>query len=86
MPGFIHEIAESFDLPEEALGAMRLTLTGSGRVLVENRGAIVEYGESSIQLARGKARLRISGEGLCLRAMDAGELLITGRVREIELE
>ena len=86
MPGFIHEIAERFDLPEEALGAMRLTLTGSGRVLIENRGAILECGETSIQLARSGERVRISGENLCLRAMDAGELLITGRVREIELE
>ena len=86
MRGFIRELAERFDLPEEAFGAMRLTLTGTGRVLIENHGAILEYGDSSIQLAHERERLRINGEGLRLRALDAGELHITGRVREIDLE
>lgn len=79
------DVAERFELPAEAAGLMKATLMGGGRLLIENRRALLEYSESCVEVSGGGARLRVLGDGLTLKAMDADSLIITGRIAALEL-
>ena len=80
-------MAERFDLPAEALaGLPKLTLTGTRRALVENHKGLLEYSAECITINGGKVRLRLLGTELELRAMDAGDIVVTGNIYTVELE
>lgn len=80
------DIAERFELPAETTGLLKVTLSGRGRVLVENHRGLLEYGRDCVEIAGGQMRLRIRGDGLELRAMDREALAVTGRIVCVELE
>lgn len=80
------DIAERFELPAETAGLLKVTLAGRGRVLVENHRGLLEYGRDCVEIAGGRMRLRIRGDGLELRAMDREALAVTGRIYAVELE
>jgi sporulation protein YqfC len=83
----MEDIAERFDLPAEtAAGLPRITITGDSRVLIENHKGLLEYSDELIQVSGGRVRVRISGQGLLLRAMDGEMLLISGKIFAVELE
>ena len=80
-------LAERLELPEEILpGAGRLTLCGGRQALVEGQRGILEYTPERIVVSFGREKLSLSGDSLCLRAMNAEELLVTGRIRAAEWE
>lgn len=85
MKDYIEDVAERFDLPAEAAGILKATLIGGGRVLIENRRALLEYTEERVEVAGGGVRLRVLGDGLSLRAMDRDALLISGDITALEL-
>lgn len=75
------------DLPEEALpGAMRITISGSTRVLVEGHRGLLEYAADRIAAAGPGCRVLIKGDGLGLVAMDRRELVVSGKLWAVELE
>ena len=83
--GVLDRAAELFDLPAEALaGTPRLTVTGNKRIVVENHKGLLEYGETEIDINAGSTILKIKGENLELRSMNAQELMITGTVFSVE--
>ena len=84
--GFLERTAEVFDLPGDVVaGLPRLELTGSRELRMENHRGILAYGSDEIQIAGGRLVVKVRGENLELRAMNAGELLITGALRGVEL-
>ena len=81
------DLAERLDLPEEAaLRAVKLTLTGGRRALVENHRGLLEYGEEQIVVNTGRGRIVLRGSGLTVSAMNQRELLICGRITSAEWE
>ena len=85
--GILEGVAELFDLPADALASLpRLELVGDKELRMENHRGILAYGTEEIHISGGRLVLRVRGEELELRAMNAGELLITGRIRGLELE
>lgn len=79
------ELAERLDLPEDLLpGSGRLTLSGGRQALVEGHRGILEYTPERVVVSFGREKLSIMGDGLLLRAMNAGELFVTGRIRAAE--
>lgn len=78
------DLAERLELPEEALGALRLTLIGGRRALAENHRGILEYGEERIRLAGQRGSVTLEGSGLRLGAMNRRELLIVGKIQRVE--
>lgn len=80
-------LAERLELPEEIMpGVGRLTLCGGRQALIEGQRGILEYTPGRIVLSFGREKLSLSGDKLSLRAMNAGELLVTGRIRTAEWE
>ena len=85
-PGFLERTAEVFDLPADALaGLPKLELVGDRELWVENHRGILSYGDREILISGGAFLIRVEGEELELRAMTGVELLITGRVAQIDL-
>ena len=81
------DLAERLELPAEILpGSGCLTLSGGRRTLVEGHRGILEYTGQRITVSFGRQKLSLSGDSLQLRAMNAGELLVVGRIRTAEWE
>lgn len=87
MANFMEKLAQRVDLPAEAVAdAARITLSGTGRVLIERHRGLLSYSEDEVEVSCGRFRCRVRGEGLLLRSMTAEMLLITGTVFGVELE
>lgn len=85
-PGLLERTAQIFDIPGQVVGLPRVELTGSHELRMENHRGILAYGREEIVVSGGKLLIHIRGSELELRAMTAGELLITGTVLSVELE
>ena len=84
--GLLERTAEALDLPGDVLaGLPHIELTGNRELRMENHKGILAYGEEEIRISGGKLEITVRGRGLELRAMNAGELLITGAIRGVDL-
>ena len=87
MSNWLERTAERLDFPAEVVaGATRVTLTGADRVLVENHKGLLCCTETEVEVSCGHGMVRISGNNLLLRAMDAEMLLVTGRITGVAVE
>lgn len=80
------DIAERLELPAEAAGLMKVTISGKRRVLVEYHRGILEYGPECIEVAGRGGKVRVVGDALELTAMDSEAVLVTGTVAGVEIE
>ena len=84
--GLLERTADLFDLPADVLaGLPRLEVVGDRELRMENHKGIVSYGSEEIHVSAGSYLVKISGQGLELRAMTGLELLITGKIEQIRL-
>lgn len=83
--GLLERTAQVFDIPGQAAGLPRVEMTGRHELRMENHRGILAYGREEIIISGGKLLVKVKGEGLELRAMTAGELLITGTILSVEL-
>ena len=84
--GLLDKTAQALDLPADVLaGLPRVELIGDREVRMENHRGILSYGDEQIHISAGGFVIKIVGEELKLRAMTGLELLVTGRIRGVEL-
>ena len=82
----LERTAEALELPGDVVaGLPRVELTGDRELRMENHRGILAYGSREIQISGGRLVVKVRGENLELRAMNAGELLITGALRGVDL-
>ena len=62
-----------------------IELTGNRELRMENHKGILAYGGEEIRISGGKLEITVRGRGLELRAMNAGQLFITGTIQGVEL-
>lgn len=80
-------LARALDMPQDGISsAPRITLSGASRVLIEGHRGLLEYSDERIAAAGAGCRILIKGEALALTAMDATELVVSGRIWAVELE
>ena len=82
----LERLMARLDLPPEAEGAIRVTLSGQREVRIEHHRGLLAYSQRETEISGGSVRVRIRGDGLLLRAMTAEELLITGTVFGVDIE
>lgn len=83
----LERAAEALDLPADlAAGVPRVELIGRHELRMENHKGILAYGPEEIHVSGGDLILRIRGRELQLRAMNVGELRVTGSIDAVELE
>lgn len=81
------EIVESLELPKDLVyGAVMVTITGRGEVLVENYRGILEYNQTHIRLQTKTCRLLIQGKNLHIVYYTNEEMKITGIVDSVVYE
>jgi len=84
--GLLERTAEVFDLPGDVVaGLPRVEITGNRELRMENHRGILAYGSQEIHISGGKLILKVRGEGLELKSMNAGELLIGGTIFGVDL-
>ena len=77
--------SERLDLPGNILTDMsRMEVIGFGTLLLEQHKGILSYGLEEINVSVSDGVIRIKGDDLNLRSMDAQALLITGRIVTLE--
>lgn len=71
---------------EEAAGlCARATAVGSRSLLVENYTGIAGFSDAHVRLDTAEGALCVSGEGLTLRDVRPGALIVCGRILRVEL-
>lgn len=85
-PGLAVRAARALDLPADgAAGLPHLDLIGDCELRIENHRGILSYADREIHVGAGRLVIRVKGDGLRLRVMNAQELLITGQIMAIEV-
>ena len=85
-PGLLEKTARVFDLPADVVaGLPRLELVGDRELRMENHKGILAYGTQEIHVSGGVFGVKVCGDGLELRVMNALELLITGHITAIHI-
>ena len=80
-----YELADKLELPEDVLlGSAKLTVTGGRSAVIENHRGVLEYTAERIVVAGPRGKVCLDGTGLRLKAMNKNELLVGGRIRNIE--
>ena len=80
-----YELADKLELPEDVLlGSAKLTVTGGRSAVIENHRGVLEYTDERIVVAVPRGKVCLDGTGLRLKAMNENELLVGGRIRNIE--
>ena len=80
-----YELADKLELPEDVLlGSAKLTVTGGRSAVIENHCGVLEYTAERIVVAVPHGKVCLDGTGLRLKAMNKNELLVGGRIRNIE--
>ena len=81
----VADLAEALDIPGEAVSdAVKITLIGRRRAVVEHHRGLLGYTGDCVEVSAGTDRVRFLGRELCLSAMDADALLITGVITAVE--
>ena len=81
------ELAERLQLPEDALlGAARVTVTAGKTVLVENHRGILEYSSEQLRIGTLQGQLIVNGTELTLSAMNKNDLMLRGKIVNVEWE
>lgn len=81
----VADLAESLELPEEALSdALRVTIIGRRRAVVEHHRGLLGYDAQCVEVSAAAGRARILGADLMLHAMDRDTLIVTGRIAAVE--
>ena len=63
----------------------RATAIGSHSLLVENHTGILDFTASRVLLDTRSGALCVTGEGLCLRDVRPGALIVDGRIHSLQL-
>lgn len=76
-----------FEIPQELVSDVpKITILGFERVLVENYKCILEYQDFFIRIKMKKGLLNINGIDLAMNEMTKDDLIITGKIENMEFE
>ena len=78
-------LASWLDIPEEALGAPRVVLSGTSEARIENPGAILEYTPRTLRVRTAAGPVAVLGEDLVIRAYTRAALQVAGRLTAVQL-
>lgn len=82
-----NKIAHFLEIPEEVSTKLpKITVIGFEKMLIENYKAILEYQDFYIRLSTYIGILNINGRKLYLQEMTSDDLLVTGKIENIDFE
>lgn len=79
------ELSAAFEIPGEiVLNIPLISLKGREEAVIENYRGIIEYSTEKIRVNTSSGVLRITGEGLLIKCLDADNVIITGKINSTE--
>jgi sporulation protein YqfC len=77
--------ADALDLPADVVaGLPRVEILGCRRLFMENHKGILEYGDEAVDINGGQIVVKVRGQNLELRTMNATELSLDGVIHNVE--
>jgi sporulation protein YqfC len=78
------KITEILELPKEiVLNVPKITIVGTGDMIVENYKGIMEYETDRVRINTGAGIIRITGNRLIIREITSEDILISGAILSI---
>jgi sporulation protein YqfC len=79
------KITEALELPKEiVLNVPKLTIVGTGDMIIENYKGIMEYEINRIRVNTGAGIIRITGDRLIIREITSEDIFISGEINSLE--
>ena len=79
------EISSVLEIPEEVVFDMPfISLKGREEAVVENYKGIIEYSSEKIRLNTTSGVLKLTGESLAIKCLDADNIIISGKIDSAE--
>lgn len=76
--------AEMFDIPADTRGGLlHIEMTGNREVFIENHKGILELSDNEVTVNAGKGTVRVVGQRLCVLAMNAEEVRLSGLIESV---
>jgi sporulation protein YqfC len=83
--GMKEKITEILELPREViLDLPKITMVGLGNIVIENYKGIIEYENNRIRLNTNSGIIRIMGERLVIREITSEDIIIEGRISQLD--
>ena len=79
------ELSAAFEMPEEIVSDLPLiSLRGFEEAVIENYKGIIEYSTERIRINTASGVLRLTGENMFIKCLDADNIIITGKIMSAE--
>ena len=81
-----YNISEAFELPRDIIMDLpKLTVIGDKEASLLNHKGIIEYTQETIRVNTKSGVFKITGEELEIKTILSEEIIITGRIKKIEI-
>ncbi|NLK43294.1 MAG: sporulation protein YqfC [Tissierellia bacterium] len=81
-----YNISEAFELPRDIIMDLpKLTVIGDKEASLLNHKGIIEYTQETIRVNTKSGVFKITGEDLEIKTILSEEIIITGRIKKIEI-
>ncbi|NLV89309.1 MAG: sporulation protein YqfC [Tissierellia bacterium] len=81
-----YNISEAFELPRDIIMDLpKLTVLGDKEASLLNHKGIIEYTKETIRVNTKSGIFKITGEDLEIKTILAEEIIIVGRIKNIEI-
>lgn len=82
---FKEKFTEMLALPKEiVLDMPKITMLGNSQIIIENYKGIIEYDSERIRINTARGLIKIFGQNLEINTITNEEVLITGKVSNVE--
>lgn len=80
-------VSEFLEIPREVLSNIpKITITGFDEIMIENFKGILEYEDFFTRISTSIGNININGFNLKLNQMTDDDILVTGKIENIDFE
>ena len=80
------KLVKFFEIPQDVVFAIpHIQLIGNEFIRLENHRGIIEYTSSGMRISTGYGEIKVNGINFIIRKVDQDEIILTGKVRHLEL-
>jgi sporulation protein YqfC len=82
----VHKLAHFLDIPlDTIIDWPHMTLSGNKNLTISNHRGVIEYDQTLVRVNTRFGELRISGSGLTLVSALKDEVIIEGKINQLEM-
>ncbi len=83
----LNKLNEMLEIPREVMTKVpKITITGFDEILIENFKGILEYENIFVKISTHIGNININGFNLTLSQMTEDDILVTGKIDNLEFE